>query len=205
MSDFITKPFLAITQPSLHLSAGRIKLSASEYEAYVSLQEAWDKVREISEQAHAEADAIRAKYREEGLSLGRSDAQKEAMECMAQMQSSMHDWVKNTDTQLIELVNRCVGEVVNEIDPTLLSKQSIEKGLSELADSLNINVRVNKKTPQLEETVAEMTRKYGISGQVRILEDGTLADGDVVVESPMGIVDLRIQNQLQLIQKALKP
>jgi hypothetical protein len=56
----------------------------------------------------------------------------------------------------------------------------------------------------MEQTISDLTQRYGITGQVRLVQDGTLSPGDAVVESPVGTVDLRLANQLKLISKALK-
>lgn len=204
MQNFISKPNVARLNTSVDIS-GRKKITSKEYDDLVSMQQAWDEIQAIRAQVEAEANTIRAQYREEGLRLGRADAQKEALEQVAQMQHSMNNWVKTTDVQLIELVNRCVSEVVHQIDPTLIAKQAIEKGLSELINAPQVNVRVHEITPDIEETVETMVKKYGISGNVRIITDGTLAKGDVIVDSPMGMVDLRLEKQLGAIEKVLKP
>jgi flagellar biosynthesis/type III secretory pathway protein FliH len=204
MSDFTTNSPVAVCRPTVAVEAGTRIIRNSLYEELVSLADAWESARTAISAAHEEADTIRESYRQEGLEEGRQDAQKIAIEQVAQMQGSMSDWVKNTDSQLIELVNRCVGEVVNKIDPTLLVTQSVEKGLAELASAQQIIVRVHPDTAGMEQTISDLTQRYGITGSVRLVQDGTLSPGDAIVESPVGTVDLRLANQLKLISKALK-
>ena len=204
MQDFTTNPRLVIPRSQVGLPADQVYVPAHVYEELVAISAAWDKSRDAVLAAQQQADDLREQYRQEGLCAGREDAQKEAINAIAQMQGSMHEWVKNTDTQLIELVNRCVGEVVNKIDPTLLVSQSIEKGLAELASAQQIIVRVHPDCTDMEQTISDLTQRYGITGQVRLVQDGTLSPGDAVVESPVGTVDLRLANQFKLISKALK-
>jgi flagellar biosynthesis/type III secretory pathway protein FliH len=166
--------------PRVRIRAGLTKLSATEFEEILSITQAYERADATLYQAQAQADELREQYRQEGLALGRQDAQKEALEQIAHMQHSMNNWVKTTDEQLIELVNRCVGEVVNQIDPTLLAKQAVEKGLSELINAPQIHVRIKHNTPEFQLIVEDMIKRYGIGGNVRVLEDGTLKDGDVI-------------------------
>ena len=196
---------MAIARGPVGIAPGQVRITAAHYEELVSISDAWERARAVLLDAEKEAAKLRATYRQEGLELGRGDAQKEAIEQVAQMQSSMNDWVKSTDVQLIELVNRCVGEVVNKIDPTLLVSQSVEKGLAELVDAAQIMVRVHPNSASIEDLVEAAVKQYGITGHVRIVPDGSLKEGDVVVESPVGVVDLRLEKQLAHISKALKP
>ena len=204
MQDFITNTNLVVRSSPVALAPGQVYVQSAQYEELLAIADIWDRARGILADAQNDATQIREQYRQEGITLGRADAQKEALEQIAQMQGSMSQWVKNTDAQLIELVNRCVGEVVNKIDPTILVSQSIEKGLAELASAQQIMVRVHPDCADMEQTISDLTQRYGITGQVRLVQDGTLSPGDAVVESPVGTVDLRLANQLKLISKALK-
>jgi flagellar biosynthesis/type III secretory pathway protein FliH len=203
MQNFITKPTLAITRSAIGIKPGAVRITANEYEELVAINDAWDKARSILLELEKQADTMRERYRQEGLEAGRADAQKQALEQVANMHNSMQDWVKTTDSQLIELVNRCVGEVINKTDHNLLVASSVEKGLAQLACAQQIIVRVHPLADSLDDQIASLVQKYGITGQVRVVQDGSLAPGDVVIESPVGIVDLRLDKQLSHINKAL--
>jgi len=205
MQDFITNTNLGVRSSPVALAPGQVYVQSAQYEELLAIADIWDRARAVLADAQNDATQIREQYRQEGITLGRADAQRQALEQIAQMQGSMSQWVKNTDAQLIELVNRCVGEVVNKIDPTLLVSQSVEKGLAELVDAAQIMVRVHPNSASIEDLVEAAVKQYGITGHVRIVPDGSLKEGDVVVESPVGVVDLRLEKQLAHISKALKP
>jgi flagellar biosynthesis/type III secretory pathway protein FliH len=204
MQNFTTNPSLVIPRDHVAIAPGQVRITANEYEELVQISAAWDRARTILDQAEKDAAAVREQARQEGLDLGKLDAQKEALNQVAQMQNQVSDWVKNTDSQLIELVNRCVGDVVNTIDPSLLVTQSVEKGLAELSSAQSMIVRVHPDCGDINALVDDVVKQNGITGQVRIVQDGSLALGDVVVESPVGVVDLRKDKQLAQIRRALK-
>lgn len=205
MQNFTTKPPLAIRHASVSVSPGTKVIKSAQYEQLCDLQNAWQELDRIKQAAHDEAEQIRQEYRAQGLALGREDAKQETMEVVAQLKQSMNQWVKATDVQLVELVNRCVKEIVNKVDPSVIAKESVEKGLSELVNAQTIQIRTSQVTPDFEASVDQIARQYGISGHVRVIEDGTLTPADVIVESPIGIVDLRVDKQLNLIAQTLKP
>lgn len=205
MHDFTTKPLVATRLGAFAIPAGTVLLKSADFESLRSLEETHAQVATLVADAKAQADHIRAEARKEGLEQGLADAQKLALGQVAQMQSSMNQWVAHTDDQLIDLVGRCVMQVVDKIDPSLIARQSVEKGLAQLVSASQIVVRVHPSMVELMETQsAQVAREHGITGVIRVVPDGTLKESDVLVESPIGSVDLRLEHQLQLLSETLK-
>ena len=205
MQNFTTQPLVAISRGPIGIAPGQVILKAAHYEELVSLKEAWAKIKQLDREAITRAAKAQEQAVAQGLEEGKSAAQKLALGQVAQMHDQVNEWVKNTDLQLIELVNRCVAQVVHKIDPELLVRDAVEKGLAELVDATQIIVRVHPQTADISQYIEELVKQYGITGHVRVVPDGSLTPGDVIAESAVGVVDLRLKNQLSLISTALKP
>lgn len=205
MQNFTTRtPVARILTEGVKIAPGVKKLKQNDYLLYQEASALRENAEQVLLQAREQAQDILNQARQEGLEAGRSEAQREALECVTELRSRMDGWIKATDQQLLELVHRCVGEVVNKIDTSALVRESIEKGLLRFVEAQYIHVRVGlHNTEDIQMLVGDLVKQYGVTGHVRIIQDPDLKENDVVVESPLGSVDLRVGKQLEVIGKAL--
>lgn len=205
MQIFTTKPkmALAITQ-AITIPVGTTKISAKEYETLVSLRTAQNRVKAEVAQLQENADALREQYRQEGLEQGRMGAQHEVFDCIAQMKATMDNWVENTDTQLTSIVSRCVEEVVTKVDTSSIVQEAVAKGLAEVSTASQIIIKVHpSQVEMVEGNLKELIKTHHIDGKVRVKPEPSFQEGDCVVESPMGFIDLGMKTQLRLLKKAI--
>jgi type III secretion protein L len=117
----------------------------------------------------------------------------------------MQAWIAAVEPNLIELVTRCVKEIIERTDRSALIQESVDRGLAELSSANEIKIKI---APSQAETIrpllASIADRHGLRATVRLEPDAMLKEGDCIVESPMGVVDLRIDTQLRLIKNALE-
>ena len=218
MQNFVTKPpVVVVLKPNtLSLAPNVGVLKAADYGVLADAQAARlaagaqaqsiiDAAHAQLNQAQAEGESLREQKRVEGLQLGRSQARTEVTECVAQLNASMQAWIAEVEPTLIQLVSRCVKQVVEATDRTAVIQEAVDRGLAELASANEIKIKLAPSQLEIvRPLIAEISERHGLRATVRLEADALLKDGDCIVESPMGLVDLRIDTQLRLIKNALE-
>jgi type III secretion protein L len=218
MQNFITKPpVVVVLKPdTLSLAPGAAVLRAEAYGVLMDAQSAKQAAnaqaqriiaaaQEQLEQARADGEVLREQKRLEGQQQGRQEARAEVAECLSQLNASMQAWIAGVEPNLIELVTRCVKEIIERTDRGALIQESVDRGLAELSSANEIKIKI---APSQAETIrpllSSIAERHGLRATVRLEPDAMLKEGDCIVESPMGVVDLRIDTQLRLIKNALE-
>jgi type III secretion protein L len=218
MQNFTTKPpMVVVLKPdTLSLAPGATVLMAATYGVLMDAQNAKqaangqaqriiDAAQVQLEQARADGEVLREQKRLEGQQQGRQEARAEVAECLTQLNGSMQTWIAAVEPNLIELVTRCVKEIIERTDRSALIQESVDRGLAELSSANEIKIKI---APSQAETIrpllTSIADRHGLRATVRLEPDAMLKEGDCIVESPMGVVDLRIDTQLRLIKNALE-
>jgi type III secretion protein L len=218
MQNFVTKPpVVVVLKPdSLNLAPDAAVIKAAQYgvlvEAQAAKQEAQAQAARIIDvantklqQAQADGEALREQKRIEGQQQGREEARAEVVETISKLNASMQAWIAEVEPTLIQLVTRCVKEVVETTDRTAVIQESVDRGLAELSGANEIKIKIApSQAESIRPLLAEISDRHGLRATVRLEPDPMLKEGDCVVESPMGVVDLRIDTQLRLIKNALE-
>jgi type III secretion protein L len=218
MQNFVTRPpVVVVLKPNtLSLAPNVGVLKAADYGVLVDAQaariEAGTHAKSIIDAAQAqlveaqsEGESLREQKRIEGLELGRSQARAEVTECVSQLNASMQGWIAEVEPTLIQLVSRCVRQVVEATDRSAVIQEAVDRGLAELASANEIKIKLAPSQVEIvRPLIAEISERHGLRAIVRLEPDVMLKEGDCIVESPMGLVDLRVDTQLRLIKNALE-
>lgn len=208
MSGHLPRPPLALAiTPSQPLrAAGVQRLRADEFAALCDAQGLMARSHEQAQALVAGADAVREQARQEGLALGRAQGREEALAAVAAMRAQLRSWVLETEPRLVELVSRCVAEVVRGVDTDAMVRGSVERALVEVASASDIRIKVHEQqVAMMRDAVADLSRRHDLRGVIRVEPLMSLKPGDCIVETPLGLLDLRLDAQLAFIQQALAP
>jgi len=208
MQAFMARPPVAVVlspdRPSL--AAGVRRLRSDQYQ---QLKDAWtvlDQAQHDAADIVGRADAVRAQAVADGLQQGRADAREEVVQAVAGMRGHLRRWVQETEPRLVDLVARCVREVVTETDSMRLVRGSVGRALSEMVTAPDVRIQVHEShVPALREQMAQLIQEYDLRGVLRVEASAALKPGDCVVESPLGVIDLRVDSQLRFVEQTLKP
>jgi flagellar biosynthesis/type III secretory pathway protein FliH len=188
------------------LAAGVRRLRADEYQC---LSEAWavlDRARLDADEMVGRADSVREQAVVDGLQQGRAAARDELVEAVASLRANLRQWVLETEPRLVDLVARCVREVVTDTDSMQLVRGSVGRALSEMVTAPDIRIQVHEsQVPALREQLAQLIQTHDLRGVLRVEASASLNPGDCVVESPLGVIDLRVDSQLRFVEQTLKP
>ena len=201
---------------ALSLAPGATVLRAATYGVLLDAQSAKQAANEQAqriiaaaqerlERARADGDVLREQKRLEGQQQGRQEARVEVAECLSQLNASMQAWIAAVEPNLIELVTRCVKEIIERTDRSALIQESVDRGLAELSSANEIKIKISPSQAEtIRPVLSAIAERHGLRATVRLEPDAMLKEGDCIVESPMGVVDLRIDTQLRLIKNALE-
>ena len=208
MQDFVARPpvALVLTGPSVGLAPGARRLKAAEYAHLASASEALAEAQAVAADIVQRAAAVREEARRAGLAEGRAQARGELADSIAALRGQLAQWVRETEPQLVEIALRCVREIVRSSDMTSLVRDSLDRALAEMAAAQDIRIQVHEsQVERVREEVEALMQRHALRGVIRVEPAMALQPGDCIVESPLGVVDLRVESQLRFVQQTLKP
>ena len=208
MQNFMARPpvavRLSVDRPAI--AAGTRRLRADQYQCLSDAWRALDQAHQEAESIVGRADEVRAEAVVEGLKQGRQAAREEVIESVAAMRATLRRWVQETEPKLVDLVSRCVREIVTNVDSMQLVRGSVGRALGEMVTAPDVRIQVHEShVPTLREQLALLIQEYDLRGVLRVEASAALQPGDCVVESPLGVIDLRVDSQLRFVEQTLKP
>ena len=197
MQDHIPQPALVVElradRPGL--APGTQRLRSADFMQLMQTHETLSSAQAKAAEIVARAVDVQEQARMEGLAAGRAEARTELLGAITAMQATLQDWVLQTEPQLVAMVLRCVREVVKDTDPESLVRGSIGRALSEMTTATEIRIKVHEShLAELRAEVDELAQKYALECSLRVESSPALKPGDCIVESPLGTVDLRLEN-----------
>lgn len=200
-------PVVVVLRPDRPgVAAGVQRLRAADYAQLVQATEALDRAQQEAAGIVGRADAVREQAQQEGLLLGRQQARGELVLAVGSLQAQLQRWVQETEPQLVAMVLRCVREVVKGVDAETLVRGSIGRALGEMTTATEIRIQVHEShVAGLREEVESLLAEHDLRGVLRVDASTLLRPGDCIVESPLGVVDLRVDSQLKFVEQTLRP
>jgi len=207
MQDFISKAPLVVElradRPSL--VPGVQRLRSIDFERVMEIQDTLSAAQSKADEIVQRAVDVQEQARVDGRAEGRLEVRQELLRAVTDMQATLQHWVLQTEPQLIDMVLRCVREVVKETNPDSLVRGSIGRALTEMSTATDIRIQVHEsQLASLRSEIEALTEQYALEGSIRIEGTPALKPGDCIVESPLGTVDLRIETQLKFVDQTLK-
>ena len=158
------------------------------------------------------AETLRSGAREQGYQEGVARAQAEVqtqllevMTTLTAAQQERHRLAMEHEGALAELALQIARKVIGahlDADPALVAR-IVANAIRELEPSTSLEVRVNPADLQVvEESRRELERLVQGGGRVEITADERVDHGGVVLVSPVGEVDARIETKLSVLETA---
>ena len=208
MQTYLARPPVAVVlkEGALGVSPGAGRIKAADLTQLLSAQDALAQAQARAAQLLHQADAVLEDARQTGLAQGRAQARDELLTSVAELRAQQGHWVRQTEPQLAAIVLRCVQDSVQGIDPSTLVRDSVHRALNEMSASPDIRIQVHADhVDELRAQLAPLAERHGLRGVLRVEAALSLKPGDCVVESPLGVVDLRVASQLRFVQQTLQP
>jgi type III secretion protein L len=194
-----------ITSENLQLLSERKVLKEAEYAALLDasalVDTARQEARRIVQQAQQQADESRRQGFEEGQRLAKAEyAQRLAADTLAS-QRQLHA----LRTAMAQIVVKAVGQFVGEADPAALYEAALLRVDSLVRQEPFITMRV---APQQEAALRQALARLGGGSQgglnATVMPDPSLPEGECVVQTASGTLEIGIGAQLEAFRRALE-
>lgn len=158
------------------------------------------------------AETLRTDAREQGYQEGVARAQAEVqgqllevMGTLTAAQQERHRLAVQHEGALAELALQIARKVIGahlDADPTLVAR-IVQEAIRDLEPSTALEVRVNPGDLRaVEDARRELERLVQGSGHVDIRADDSVDPGGVILVSPVGEVDARVETKLSVLETA---
>ncbi|MCY4505270.1 MAG: type III secretion system stator protein SctL [Hyphomicrobiales bacterium] len=162
----------------------------------------------VLEAARAEAKTIVANARAERRRIfdaARAEAQAEMQRVTIQRTQAMAEqldgWVEAVKPQLLDAVMAAVRKLVEAEPSTRRVQTALSQALSDVASARRLTLRLHpSQIRAFNKARTGLRTKSGFRGEILLKPDAQLQPGDCVVETPLGVLDLRLETQLQTLK-----
>jgi len=162
----------------------------------------------VQELAETLRSGARDQGYQEGVARAQAEVQTQLLEVMTTLtaaQQERHRLAMEHEGALAELALQIARKVIGahlDADPTLVAR-IVANAIRELEPSTSLEVHVNPADLQVvEESRRELERLVQGGGRVEITADERVDHGGVVLVSPVGEVDARIETKLSVLETA---
>ncbi|MDA7988874.1 MAG: type III secretion system stator protein SctL [Alphaproteobacteria bacterium] len=200
---FSAMPLVTILKQGAWRAHGRVMKHAD----YARATEAAALLSAARDEAAESARLARAAYAEEksrGYRDGLADAHAELARMQTEQVARARDWVEGMERQLGALVATAVERILGEMDDTEVLARVVRRALENFEGLPSLRLRA------APDQVESLNRFFGADGRravtspLRIEPDTGLRSGECVLESPLGVVDLSLPRQLEVLREALE-
>ena len=194
--------FFSVKPLGSQLNAGQQILKAADYEQMVTYEQLMQQLEQRYRQREKVAAVALAKSIQRGMEEGQERANQQASEQMVLFAGRVNDTLVKLEDELVDVVINAVRKVMRGFDQEDRVREAVLGGLELVRGSHKLLVRVHPQqhaavTAQLE-AIPHRFRSLEVVGDPQLRED------DCVLESDIGIVNAGLEQQLQVIEQALR-
>jgi flagellar assembly protein FliH len=216
---------LSSEEAQKHLSKAQTEAQKLLQDALIQVDQtinnAQSEAAAILEQAQTEAEKIQAQAQEAGQQMGYDAGYQEgynqAVEeansiiCSAETiingaYQAQKDILMNTEKEMLGLITAIARKVIQKevkMQPDIILRMT-EAAIRELKEREVVKIMVNPKTVALMTKASDiLIKRINSLNTIKIIEDKSVPEGGVIVESPDGKIDASIDTQLEEIYNKL--
>ena len=207
MRPILATPFITKLDES-HLNFGlapNLKiLKAKDYMAFQGLLESQKQADQTVQEAKEEAKNVLATAKQDGFKDGQELARKELLERFVSLNLAFQDWALKNEDKMVSIIMSCLHEFVETLPAQEMIRQSLQKHLIQMAQANNLCIKVHPSLYDVvEEEVSSLSKINRLTSKILIEKDEGLLPGDCVLETHLGVLDLRYETRLKQIESAL--
>lgn len=192
------------TAEGTHLLPEKKIVKALEYAQYVEyhslIAEAKAKAEAIIAGAQKAFDAERKK----GFAKGEEEGKAKLAEHMLE---SMDKSIRNLEAfeeQVIDIVMKAINRILGEMEDKDKITRVVKQSLALVRNQKRVALKVNPSDARiLEAEVDEVLKNFPGIGYIDIIADGRIPTGSCMLETDIGVVDARLDVQVEAIRKSL--
>ncbi|MGR4000458.1 MAG: type III secretion system stator protein SctL [Alphaproteobacteria bacterium] len=203
-------PLVTVLKQGAWRAHGRVMKSAD----YARMSEAAELLATAREEAaelkRRAGDAYKVE-KERGYQDGLLDAKAELARMQTAQAARARVWVEGMEAQLGALVAAAVERILGEMDDTEVLARVVRHALENFQGLPSLRLRVAPdQIEALNRALAERGRRNSATRErrnsatpLRIEPDPSLRAGECILESPLGVVDLSLPRQIEILREVL--
>ena len=181
---------------------GKLILRGEEAAAWVDGYAFLERARQRAGEQDGETRSAVAAARAEGLETGRREGETQAAELLARTTRRVERYLGDLDQSLAELSLQIVRRVLGEFDDAELISRCVRQALREYRHDMAVTVRVAPgQTARVEALLA--ATDDGERPVCRVEGDAQLSASQCLLVSPVAVVDVGLDSQLNVLRRAL--
>ena len=184
----------------------RLKLAEAQRQAEEIVQKARDEAERICQNALEEG---KRQGIEEGLAAARSQMEQERESFEQQMQQKQEEWerdIAELEPQIADIITALVEKLVGIKcqDHKDVLVYLIDRALHHLERAESITVRVSQEDLLAVSSQKERILEAAGEAECNLVEDGSLASGQCIIETENKMIDCSLDVQLQSLAEQIK-
>ena len=196
---------IATSERVFPISSGKI-LKRETFEATREAQDivsqAQEKAKQIIEEAERERESIYQRAEEEGRSLGLAAWNETLTRASQRADQLTKTWEQNMLRLSIRVAEKIIGEELR-LRPEA-TVDILKRVLEGVRPGKMLTIQVNAAdAPQVRAHLDRIKDAAGIRSEIEIAISANISSGGCVLESELGIIDARLETQLQCLEEAL--
>ncbi len=194
--------FYTMKKNEIELNVNSSVIKASQYEEYLQAKAIIAQANQLALHIRVEAESAREDAKINGYKDGKTEALTSIAMEHVNLLNKMDNWVRDLEPDMVRIVENAVRFIIGNYQADEFLKQSLEKAIAQNSYMQTLKIRVS---PQMinfvQENLPSIVRSARFSGITNIESDPNLAPSDCIFETPLGIVDLTVENQLFQVLK----
>lgn len=193
-----------IQENSLRVDPACKIIKADEYLKLMSVQEIEKELLEEKNQQQSQAASLKLKSIETGLNQGAEEAKIRLAEQLLNSASTMTNQLKDIEMNITDVVIASVRKIIDDYDDKELVSAIVKQALKPIYKGQKVSVRVHPEMmPRLIDELG-LGDAHDDNHFIDLIPEDQLAKTDCIIESDLGIVNASVDNQLELLTRALE-
>ncbi len=180
-------------------------LRAEEYATYLQAETLVEAGRKEVERIKEEAKQAYEEEKRRGFAEGEASGKAEIAERMVDYVTRIANNLERFESKLVDMLMQALQQIIGEIDRKELIVGVVAKALQVVRSQKRVMVRVHPSDlSSVEEQINAYLEHYQGIQFIDVTSDERLKPGDCMLETDVGVVDGRIDQQLAVVRKSLE-
>ncbi len=186
------------------LTARGSVIKSAQYEEYLQAGDIIASAGKIAQNIINNTQKIEEEAKERGFTEGKKNANTELAQEHLKLMQKNTEYLNESQPMLEKIIDQSLRYILKQYPPQELLKQSLERAIADNSFMKNIKIRISpSQLDMVQEALPNIVRQSRFAGITQVESDANLSETDCILETPLGIVDLTIENQLFQILKIL--
>lgn len=197
-------PIVRLIPDSLGFSPERKIIKAAEYQAYLEAQALIAAAQAQAAALRADAERALSAEQARGYAEGQAQAADELADQLLEASGRILDYLAGIEHEMADLVSQATAKVLGRLPPEDLVLAVVREALRQTRDQKRATLRVAPAQVEMVRAhLAEITVEQPGMSSLDVVGDDRIGAGGCIIETPMGIVDARLDTQLRNLRERL--